>query len=122
MPETAEQRLGRRGEALAKSYLLAGGYRLIEHNCRFGHREIDLIAWRSPDQLVFIEVKTRFKTAASLTDNPLPFRQIINLKRAIRSYCRQHRLSVAMASLDLIVVLADRAAGRATLRHYRNII
>ncbi len=50
--------LGKKGEALAASYIQQKGYKIITRNYRFKHLEIDLIA-KDNDVLVIIEVKTR---------------------------------------------------------------
>lgn len=52
-------KLGAKGEEIAKKYLQQKGFQIIDQNWRFGNNdEIDLIALDG-DELVFIEVKTR---------------------------------------------------------------
>lgn len=53
--------LGKRGELLAKDYLVENGYRILELNFRFGRDEIDIIAEHDA-VIVFVEVKTRMNT------------------------------------------------------------
>ncbi len=50
--------LGRKGEELAKQYLEAGGYEILDENWRFGKAEVDLIAYLNKT-IIFVEVKTR---------------------------------------------------------------
>ena len=50
--------LGKQGETLAKNYLLANGYELVEENWRWHHHEVDLIVCNDI-YMVFVEVKTR---------------------------------------------------------------
>jgi putative endonuclease len=50
--------LGAKGEELAKNYLLANGYQLVEENWRWHHHEVDLIVCNDI-YMVFVEVKTR---------------------------------------------------------------
>ena len=50
--------LGKKGEIIAREYLIEQGYRILETNWRFGKAEIDIIA-KKDDLLVVIEVKTR---------------------------------------------------------------
>ena len=52
------QDLGKQGETLAKDYLLANGYALVEENWRWHHHEVDLIVCNDI-YMVFVEVKTR---------------------------------------------------------------
>lgn len=54
----AARRTGLAGEVLAAAYLQANGYRILEANYRYAHREIDLIAEKN-GRVVFVEVKTR---------------------------------------------------------------
>jgi putative endonuclease len=50
--------LGNTGELLAQDYLSKKGYKILETNWHFQHKEIDIIAIKD-DFLVFVEVKTR---------------------------------------------------------------
>lgn len=53
---------GKRGEELAKDFLLKNGYKIVETNKRFSRFcEIDIIAL-DKNTLVFVEVKTRTST------------------------------------------------------------
>jgi putative endonuclease len=45
-------------ERLAADHLMREGWRIVERNYRFGHREIDLIA-RQGNVVAFVEVKGR---------------------------------------------------------------
>lgn len=50
--------LGKKGEELALEYLIREGYKVIETNWRYRHKEIDIIA-EFDNVLAIIEVKTR---------------------------------------------------------------
>jgi putative endonuclease len=50
--------LGKKGEAIARQYLLRKGWTILETNWRISRAEVDLIA-KDGEVLVFIEVKTR---------------------------------------------------------------
>lgn len=50
--------LGRKGEALAKTYLEKSGYEILDENWTFGKAEVDLIAYQN-QVIIFTEVKTR---------------------------------------------------------------
>ena len=49
---------GKKGEQIARAYLVAADYEILEENWTFGKSEIDLIAYKDA-QIIFIEVKTR---------------------------------------------------------------
>ncbi|MCL5784756.1 MAG: YraN family protein [Patescibacteria group bacterium] len=51
--------IGNSGEDLACEYLKNLGYKILERNYRIRGGEIDIIA-RDKDELVFVEVKTRY--------------------------------------------------------------
>lgn len=50
--------LGRYGEDVAAKYLMEKGFRIIERNFRYSHKEIDIIA-ENNTTLIFVEVKAR---------------------------------------------------------------
>lgn len=50
--------LGRWGEDLAAAHLAAHGYEVLARNWRCRYGELDIVA-RTPEALVFVEVKTR---------------------------------------------------------------
>jgi putative endonuclease len=49
---------GKKGEELAKAFLEAADYEILEENWTFGKSEIDLIAYKD-QKIIFVEVKTR---------------------------------------------------------------
>lgn len=49
---------GKKGEELAKQFLEAKGYEILDQNWAYKHAEIDLIAFHN-QTLIFVEVKTR---------------------------------------------------------------
>jgi putative endonuclease len=51
--------LGRAGEAAAAAFYQQAGYTIVAQGYRHGRAEVDLIAQRNQELLVFIEVKTR---------------------------------------------------------------
>ncbi len=50
--------IGKKGEELARSFLITQGYRILENNWRYRRAEVDIIAMDG-EILVFVEVKTR---------------------------------------------------------------
>jgi putative endonuclease len=49
---------GKKGEALAKTYLEQKGYEILDENWVYGKAEVDLIAYHNKT-IIFIEVKAR---------------------------------------------------------------
>lgn len=58
MKKTEKRKLGDRGERRTAIYLILRGWRILERNYTFGHKEVDLIAKRGK-VIAFVEVKTR---------------------------------------------------------------
>jgi putative endonuclease len=54
----SKQMTGKIGETLAAQYLEGSGYQLLHRNWRYGHLEVDLIAFKG-NTLHFFEIKTR---------------------------------------------------------------
>ena len=50
--------LGEKGEEIAAAYLMKEGYKILECNWHYGHKEVDIIA-RQGEEIVIVEVKTR---------------------------------------------------------------
>ena len=65
---TTTNDIGDRGEAVAASFLEEAGYRVLERNYRFKHKEVDLVCYdpRKGGEIVFVEVKTRSGTGFGL--------------------------------------------------------
>jgi putative endonuclease len=56
---SAAHLLGQAGEDAAAAHLLTQGYTIARRNYRYRRAEVDLIARRGEDLLVFVEVKAR---------------------------------------------------------------
>ena len=97
---------GRWAEWLAMAWLVAKGYRLLDHRARTAAGEIDLVARRG-EYLVFIEVKAR-ATRAEALDSIGP-RQRGRITRAA-SIWRAPRSSLHHLHLryDLVLVVPGR--------------
>ena len=54
----AKDELGKKGESIAREYLLSKGYQVLDQNWRWRRKEIDIVA-RQGAEIVIVEVKTR---------------------------------------------------------------
>lgn len=79
--------IGTLGERLARDFLVAKGYQILEQNWICGHKEIDIIA-KDGDDLVIVEVKTR-KTPV-----------LVEPEETIDSYKRQYLIWAANAYVE----------------------
>ena len=97
--------LGKKGEQLAKDFLVKNGYEILERNYRFDKAEVDIIA-QQKDILAVVEVKTR----SSLDfGNPQDFvkpKQIKNLVKAVDEYVTENNLDVEVR-FDIVAILQN---------------
>ena len=84
---------GSLGEELACRYLEEQGYRILERNWRWGHKEIDLIAqWGQ--YLIIGEVKTRSAGSFLGARDSVTREKQAFLVEAANAYVRQHALDL----------------------------
>lgn len=86
---------GRKGEAIAEAYLRQEGYTILGRNIAnpLGKRlgEIDIVA-QIKDEIVFVEVKTLWKTQADseyLPEHQVTRSKLVKLDRIAEYYLRQ---------------------------------
>ena len=109
---------GSRFESLAVEYLRAEGYRIVERNFRFGHKEIDIVALDG-ETLVFIEVKGRMGREFGLPGESVGPRKMRHIVRAAEAYLWRNRLSNKPCRFDVIcVTLVDNQGPE--FEHIRN--
>lgn len=76
---------GKRGEALAASFLRDRGYQIVTLNWRDKYCEVDIIA-KDADTLVFVEVKSRASVSFGHPDSFVDMRKQGLLIRAAEAY------------------------------------
>ena len=98
--------LGRRGEALAKTYLEGKGYEILDENWTHGKLEVDLIAYKDK-MMIFAEVKTRTGSGFGQPEDFVDNRKQRLLADAADEYIylMNHQGEVRF---DIISVLFDR--------------
>ena len=96
------QKLGQIGENIAAAWLQSQGYRIIERNWRYLHKEIDIIAEQG-DELVIVEVKTRQGKTDLLPSDLVPHAKERYLINAADAYIRWHGVEKE-TRFDVIIV------------------
>lgn len=81
--------LGKKGEELAKDYLLRNGYVILHTNWRHSYYEIDIIALKQ-NKLHFIEVKTRRSAAHGHPEESVTKRKFKYLQQAADEYLHMY--------------------------------
>lgn len=103
------QRLGRRGEEVARRHLQARGYRILEANYRTREGEIDLVA-EHEGALVFVEVRTRTGNAIGSPEESVTAVKRGHPVAAAQEYLQEHRAEDRDWRIDLVAI--ELAPGR----------
>lgn len=112
--------IGIKGEEEAAKMLEKKGYKILEHNWRLGHYEIDLIA-ENKKEIVFVEVKARTTMFGNIrpeeyVDESKKRRMITSGNAFIR-----HSKSTKSLRFDIIGIVVDPETMEVTYRtHYEN--
>jgi putative endonuclease len=115
------QGLGRAGERLAAQALRRKGYRILAHNYRCIHGEIDLIA-EDEHELIFVEVKTRRGDAFGLPEEALTARKQRSLVRVASYYLAVHACAQRSWRIDVVAVQLSTGGKLEEIRIYRHAI
>ena len=105
------------GEEEATQMLEKKGYKVIEHNWRMGHLEVDLIAENSKE-IVFVEVKARTSTFG----DRMPEENVDEIKRrrivsAANAYIKYRKIE-KQPRFDIIGILVNPTSGEVTYRKH----
>jgi putative endonuclease len=101
------QRLGAAGEDLAAEWYRRAGYEVVARNWRCRDGELDLIV-RSPDTLVFCEVKTRTSDRFGLPAEAVTPAKQRRIRTLAAQYLRTEGQPVPGVRFDVVSVLGDR--------------
>ena len=104
---------GQWGEEIARQYLAARGYAIMDSNLHVGHKEIDIVALKGT-RIVFVEVKTR---TSDLYDpiEAIDNKKILRMCRAADSFLRSHKFNQD-PQFDVITVTGSQTDYR--VEHY----
>lgn len=84
--------IGILGEEEAAKMLQAKGFKILEHNWRMGHLEVDLIA-ENRNEIVFVEVKARTSTFGDkMPEEYVDETKKRRLTAAANAYIKYHRI------------------------------
>ena len=108
---------GRKGEELAKEYLIKKGYKIVETNKRFSRFcEIDIIA-QDKDTIVFCEVKTRKTTICGSPFEAITKSKYQNIKKGIFFYLQENS-NCKKFRVDAISIVLEP---KLEIKHLKNI-
>lgn len=98
--------IGKQGEQLAKEFLVAYNYVILETNYRYKKAEIDIIATKE-NILAIIEVKTRTSTHFGEPESFVNNKKIKLILEATNAYIIEKDLDLEV-SLDIISVVIGK--------------
>ncbi|MCB9357165.1 MAG: YraN family protein [Calditrichaeota bacterium] len=113
---TDGQKLGERGEKLAKDYLRKQGLRLLERNWRTSFGELDIIC-KEGETVVFVEVKTAGKPTEFAPANRVTRDKQRRIKRLADAYLRSSHLECPRR-FDIVTVIQD--GNQFHIEHFKN--
>jgi len=114
---TYKQQLGRRGEKIARRFLVERGYLIMETNFHTRDGEIDIIAFKD-SKIYFVEVKTRTSDFFGGGEEAVDERKIEKLTLCAQKYIQIYNIDY-MWQIDLISILIDEK--NAKIKHIKNI-
>lgn len=109
------EEMGKKGEELARLYLIGKGYEILDFNWHLGHKEIDIVA-RQNDEIVVVEVKTRADNYAEEPWEAVTTAKIRNIVEVADSWLRFNRVDLE-TRFDVISILMNKD-GTHTLEHF----
>lgn len=101
----AHNDFGKWGEHKAEEFLRTRGYRIVERNWRYGHRDIDIVAAKD-DVLVIVEVKTRRNNLFTEPEDAVDWQKIRSLSVAANAFVKRYRINMEVR-FDVITVIGD---------------
>lgn len=114
-------RLGMAGEDEASIFLETEGFAIIRRNFRFHRNEIDIIAEHN-GTICFVEVKTRFSSAAGHPAEAVTISKQREIIKAASAYLSLHNQSERSCRFDVIAIqvhsMQGNRIGDFTLEHY----
>ena len=115
-----KNRLGRRGELIAKDFLLKKGLSFVKANYRFERAEIDLI-FKDPKEksLVFVEVKTRTNKSFGEPEESVIPAKMEQIRKAAMGFASEHNeFDEFFLRLDVITIMIH--GDRIEVNHIEN--
>ncbi len=101
--KTSRWQTGKKGEELAKNYLIKKGFHILHTNWRTGHKELDIIATKA-QKVHFVEVRSLSRTNIVSPGQTIDRDKQRTVIKAARAYMALHRIT-AEAQFDVIGIV-----------------
>lgn len=111
----AKDELGRKGESIARQYLLNQGYLILDQNWRWHRKEIDIVAKKGAE-IVVVEVKTRHENFSAEPYESVTFHKIRNIVEVADHWLKFHQSDLE-CRFDVISITIKKD-GSHSLEHF----
>ena len=108
--------LGKRGEQLAREYLIKKGYKILAFNWRYRKEELDIIA-QTNNTIVFVEVKTRSSSYFESPEQAVTLKKQKFLINAANEYIQSNNIEME-ARFDIIAIICNSKCNQ--INHIEN--
>src|SRR5574344_599536 len=99
--------LGFNGEQIAAEYMESRGFKILHRNWRSGHKELDMVTTKD-NQLVVIEVKTRYSDIYGQPQDAVDARKIRKIVSATDSYIKLFSIDMPVRFDIITIILGER--------------
>ncbi|MFD1551507.1 endonuclease [Putridiphycobacter roseus] len=97
--------IGKKGEEIAKKYLLDKGYKVLACNYRFKHLEIDIICEKDC-HLIIVEVKTRQSSYLAGPEDTVSKTKQKGIIKCANAYIIEHEIDME-TRFDIIAIILN---------------
>jgi len=107
------------GEDLARTFLQANGYKIVDTNWRYKQLELDIVCFKQ-DSYIFVEVKTKTNLQHGYASEALTIQKQNKMLKTVSSYLSKYKLWTIPCRLDLIAVFIN--PNKCEILHERNVV
>jgi len=112
--------IGRLGERLAETHLVAQGAEVLARNYHIQYAEIDLILIHE-DELVAVEVKTRDVEDLAAPEEVVFAAQLRRIVRGLTTYAQDNDLLEMPFRIDVVLIVLHAGSEVLRLDHLRSV-
>ncbi len=102
----AKDDMGRKGEEIAKFYLIDKGFSILDLNWHHGHKEIDIVA-KQGNEIVVVEVKTRAENYAEEPWEAVTSSKIRNIVEVAEAWLKVNQVDLE-TRFDVVSILLKK--------------
>lgn len=112
---------GKIGEVFASEYLLAKGYKILDHNFSIRSGEIDIIARHPSGKISFIEVKCRIGVKHGMPYESVTISKLKRLSKTIQFYLLKNNLKESKLAMEVISIVLNNDQTINKLHHFDDV-